>query len=879
MKTCKMITCFIASPGDVAEERQIIDEEIERINNAIGIKKGFIIKSVMWERDAVPDAGLDSQDVINRQLSPGSHDIVIGVFWSRMGTETPRAKSGSEEEILSALREGAINGVNHIQLYFSSQKVEIKTLDCRQLQRLKKFRSQMENKYGCLVGEFEDKVTFARIIHDNLEKTVLDMIEGTDTAGARNLDTLGRELEETFRDSITLFYGQKTDWIDRRLCEHDFYVDECLAHSIKKSFPASDILQKKESCVIRAPSLFGLTTLGHYLCYKAYALYNKLWVYLDVANVGIREEKLQSWVSKWERKASRSASCIVVDSWSFGHGNGRKTLENLEKLFPKKRLILLTTIDSPANPLSLEVLQPKRKYKVFDLLALTKNDVRHVVELAGGAIKHETDVILEKIIRDMEMLNVHRTPMNCLTLLKVAEESFDRNPINRTHMLETLLVVLFNINELPTHGSVPDAKDCEQILGAFCEYLLKNTVFSFKKDLYFNTCAAFCKTKLIEIDYNILWEILVRNKIIIAGDNGDYRFKARFWVCFFAAKRMIYDKDFYDYIFSEKRYTSFPEVVEFYTGINRNETGILTLLAKDLHDTMLRLQKYIGIKGVFNPYEGITWRVRKEEVEQLAKELSARIASSSLPKEIKDQHADESYNHIRPYNQRIEDFLHQSSFLVYINQVKSLSRALRNSDYADPEIRKQLISDIFRGWVEISKVIYALAPILARKGVAAFLDFKIHLSSDFDELKDDFKKLIFTIILVLPANVLRMLKDDLASDRIGLLVGELLKSSNDMLTRHFIVLFLISERPSGWAAMIRTYLSSIEGNSYFMGMTFDALKYQYKYMYMSPSDQREVLRLMEMSLSIREIGSVPKENNPRWRRYVDQQIPTRCVEE
>ena len=45
MKTCKMITCFIASPGDVAAERQIIDEEIERINDAIGIKKGFIIKS------------------------------------------------------------------------------------------------------------------------------------------------------------------------------------------------------------------------------------------------------------------------------------------------------------------------------------------------------------------------------------------------------------------------------------------------------------------------------------------------------------------------------------------------------------------------------------------------------------------------------------------------------------------------------------------------------------------------------------------------------------------------------------------------------------------------------------------------------------------
>ena len=102
MKSCKLITCFIASPNDVKEERESIVKVIEQINISLGRQKNFMVKPIRWE-DAVPGFSTDTQEVINKQLMPEECDIFIGIFKSRMGTPTPRAESGSEEEVNAAI--------------------------------------------------------------------------------------------------------------------------------------------------------------------------------------------------------------------------------------------------------------------------------------------------------------------------------------------------------------------------------------------------------------------------------------------------------------------------------------------------------------------------------------------------------------------------------------------------------------------------------------------------------------------------------------------------------------------------------------------------------------------------------------------------------
>jgi hypothetical protein len=59
---------------------------------------GIMLEPIRWETHAHPAAGDSPQGIINRQIVDNA-DIVIGVFWSRLGTPTPAAASGTVEEI------------------------------------------------------------------------------------------------------------------------------------------------------------------------------------------------------------------------------------------------------------------------------------------------------------------------------------------------------------------------------------------------------------------------------------------------------------------------------------------------------------------------------------------------------------------------------------------------------------------------------------------------------------------------------------------------------------------------------------------------------------------------------------------------------------
>ena len=87
---------FLASPGDVEEEKAIVHEVVERVNLQVGERIGLAIDIVDWSTAMVPGIGSEPQDVINRQI--GNCDIYLVLFWKRLGTATRRHLSGTVEE-------------------------------------------------------------------------------------------------------------------------------------------------------------------------------------------------------------------------------------------------------------------------------------------------------------------------------------------------------------------------------------------------------------------------------------------------------------------------------------------------------------------------------------------------------------------------------------------------------------------------------------------------------------------------------------------------------------------------------------------------------------------------------------------------------------
>ncbi len=155
---------LIASPSDAVKERKIIPEVIEYWNTVNSDHYGVILKPVLWEIDATPKMGKRPQDIINKQLVR-SCDILVGTFWTRLGTHTGKAESGTVEEIEEFLKDG-----KPVLLYFSSIPVVPENINIEQYHKLSQFKKKCE-KEG-LVTSYESIDELQRKLQMHITKTI-----------------------------------------------------------------------------------------------------------------------------------------------------------------------------------------------------------------------------------------------------------------------------------------------------------------------------------------------------------------------------------------------------------------------------------------------------------------------------------------------------------------------------------------------------------------------------------------------------------------------------------------------------------------------------------------------------------------------------------
>ncbi len=146
---------MIASPSDVAAERNVIREVLTEWNNVNADRRRTVLLPVGWETHSVPEVGDRPQSIINKQILRGC-DLLVGVFWTRLGTETGDYQSGTVEEIEEHLKAG-----KPAMLYFSDAPVMMGSVEEAQYSRLRQFRSDCMAR-GLLesyssVTEFRDK--------------------------------------------------------------------------------------------------------------------------------------------------------------------------------------------------------------------------------------------------------------------------------------------------------------------------------------------------------------------------------------------------------------------------------------------------------------------------------------------------------------------------------------------------------------------------------------------------------------------------------------------------------------------------------------------------------------------------------------------------
>lgn len=205
----RVLLVLVASPSDTGPARKALREAIEDWSSVFAEETGVVLLPLLWERDTRPEMGDRPQGIVNRQLGDRA-DLVIGTFWTRVGTATGEAESGSIEEIERAMDDG-----KPVLLYFSRTPVAMENLDTEQWERLKAFRTRVE-RLG-LVDTYENTEELVRKVAVALSKVVRDTFNTEVpalTAVAPSAQVVARiEREPRIRTGAGGRVSQSTDYL------------------------------------------------------------------------------------------------------------------------------------------------------------------------------------------------------------------------------------------------------------------------------------------------------------------------------------------------------------------------------------------------------------------------------------------------------------------------------------------------------------------------------------------------------------------------------------------------------------------------------------------------------------------------------------------
>jgi len=140
--TRKIIRAFLASPGDLEEERKAIRDVVGEFNTSWANELGYQVELVGWE-ETVAGFGRP-QNIINQDLD--RCDLFLGMIWKRWGTPPDHGgdfSSGFEEEFERSMARRQKTGSPEISLFFKQIPDEFMVDPGDDLKKVLEFRERI----------------------------------------------------------------------------------------------------------------------------------------------------------------------------------------------------------------------------------------------------------------------------------------------------------------------------------------------------------------------------------------------------------------------------------------------------------------------------------------------------------------------------------------------------------------------------------------------------------------------------------------------------------------------------------------------------------------------------------------------------------------
>lgn len=640
-------------------------------------------------------------------------------------------------------------------------------------------------------------------------------------------DSIRLKLEERFRDTMAVYGDESLIWIDRYFSINRF--DRAFTFNLKDLFTEDDIMETGKSLKIITPAQYGLTSFGWHFLLRLWKEKKEFGLFLD-CNI-VKANKIEKGIKRQLDTFSVSKEEVkwfVLDNWNLNNKDAKQILSYMQEEYKDIPLLLLCPMLEKSFVDNESISQQEFSIAPIFMAPMQLCQLRNMVAVYNK--KHrigEEEIVLKRLNDDIQNFNMHRTPLNCISLLEVFSNSFDENPVNRTAMIERLLRIIFENEEIPSYKSLPDVKDCEFAIGYYCEQMIRNEQYYFRSKHFYDQVSDFCKQQKITLDINYLFSILLNNQIICQYDNDLYGFRFAFWVYYFAAMRMTKSQDFASFILDKENYAHYPEMLEFYTGSDRTRNDAAEIVIEDIKKVTATVHDKVGLPDKMNPLQQLRLNITDEQATKVIEKLDTHLKQSKLPTNIKDALDDSRYNPSTPFHQDVRKVWENYSVNYLQEMIGIASKVLRNSDYIFPENKVKLFDAITDAWLNTIRVVYLMAPALAMEGKAGYDDFRLHLDNAFDTQSDDKRQLLIDIISAIPHNIVTWYKDNIYTSKLTDLLYEKIENESNPVIKHVLINLIVYEQPEHWEDVVRKYMGKVDKRSFYFGDILSSLRIMY----------------------------------------------------
>lgn len=551
------------------------------------------------------------------------------------------------------------------------------------------------------------------------------MIEGEEKKEQTYIKSLIKRIEdvhvEEFNSHLLSF---KTDSIAPKNI-NDIFVLPKIIESINNEgkkeetiYDIENIINSENNLIIFGEKESGKTVLLDKITIdllEKFNIYNKIPVRIDLKNIQTIEKSIRSFlsesISKVKKLIDDNKILLIIDNLDYSM-EGKRSLEEL-KLFMvknKKIKVICSCESNMSNEIPREIMGDEFFYG-FTRLYIENWKSNEIEELIVSWFDN-TEIEVNDIVEIFQNIRISVTPLNISMFLWVMEHQKNYKIINDAKLIECFFEHL--LEKLKVDDVYYDTFDYTNkitFLGNLAYKMLSNT-YKYKilyEDLITYVYEYMHNRKFIMNGEEFI-NYLIDKGILISQRIDNKRFIAFRFECFyryFLMQYMLISDDFRDYVISKENYLMFSDEIVYYTGIKRNQEGLLKELANRMksefkdHKILLDKRHKKSYDEYFEVRNCLADKVDTVDIERMKEKKKYSIRHE------KTKYVD---NQLSSINKNVvvgevsEKDIHESNIDRLFENLVLVAKVLRNTEETE---NGNLKNEVYRA-VLSSSIIYSI---------------------------------------------------------------------------------------------------------------------------------------------------------------------------